>query len=36
VAWVEELDRAVEVMEAEAYRRAVHGVERPVTVARGA
>jgi hypothetical protein len=33
LAWADELERAVEVMEAEAYRRAVHGVERPVTIA---
>jgi hypothetical protein len=29
----DELERAVEFMEAEAYRRAVHGVDRPVAVA---
>jgi hypothetical protein len=33
VAWADELERAVEVAEAEIYRRAVRGVEKPVTVA---
>jgi hypothetical protein len=33
VAWADAAERAIEIMEAEAFRRAVEGVERPVTVA---